>query len=63
MTPEQFCFWLQGWSEMEDDEVPSPEQWKMIKEHLSTVFNKVTPPLTMPSLPKNPWDSPPTFIC
>lgn len=43
MTPEQFCYWLQGFGELTND-APSPEQWKAIKEHLQTVFHKVTPP-------------------
>lgn len=44
MTPEQFAYWLQGCSELNPQmEAPSPEQWKMIKDHLATVFVKVTP--------------------
>jgi len=42
MTPEQFCYWLQGRAEL----VPNPPteaEWKSIKEHLATVFTKVTP--------------------
>ena len=42
MTPEQFCYWLNGFGELSPD-VPTPEQWQSIKEHLATVFNKVTP--------------------
>lgn len=45
MTSEQFSYWLQGFSEM-NEEPPTPEQWTSIKEHLSTVFVKVTPDLT-----------------
>lgn len=41
MTPEQFCYWLQGFAELNTDE-PDDEQWEMIKNHLDTVFNKVT---------------------
>ncbi len=44
MTPEQFCYWLQGFAELNEDE-PNDEQWEMIKNHLGTVFDKVTPPL------------------
>jgi hypothetical protein len=45
MTPEQFCYWLQGFAELSEGE-PSPDsaQWQMIKDHLGEVFNKVTPP-------------------
>lgn len=42
MTPEQFCYWLNGFGEL-TTETPTPEQWKAIKEHLETVFTKVTP--------------------
>ncbi len=44
MTPEQFCYWLQGYAEL-NESGPTPEQWKAIKEHLQTVFKKVTPPV------------------
>lgn len=47
MTPEQFCYWLQGFGELSADP-PSPEQWKAINEHLAAVFTKVTPPLKIP---------------
>lgn len=43
---EQFAYWLQGFSELTGDNPPTPEQWQSIKEHLQTVFVKVTPPLT-----------------
>ncbi len=45
MTPETFAYWLQGFVELTDGQQPSEEQWKMICEHLSTVFVKVTPKL------------------
>lgn len=45
MTPEQFAYWLQGCAELNPDmDAPSPAQWKAIKDHLATVFVKVTPP-------------------
>ena len=44
MTPEQFCYWLQGYAELTESQ-PTPEQWKMMQEHLQTVFYKVTPSL------------------
>lgn len=44
MTPEQFAYWLQGHVEMNPaQEQPTAEQWQMIKDHLKTVFVKVTP--------------------
>jgi len=46
MTPEQFCYWLQGFFEMTGDKAKlSPEQVKMVRDHLAIVFKKVTPPL------------------
>ena len=46
MTPEQFTYWLQGFVELNPNTEPTPEQWKMIQEHLKTVFTKVTPLFT-----------------
>jgi len=43
MTPEQFAYWLQGYTELTAGQQPTPEQWKSITEHLKTVFVKVTP--------------------
>lgn len=43
MTPEQFCYWLQGRAEMHPNNPPSAEEWKMIVEHLQLVFQKVAP--------------------
>lgn len=46
MTAEQFAYWLQGFFEMSGPDVAlTPAQAKMIREHLATVFQKVTPPL------------------
>ncbi|HDG0630495.1 TPA: hypothetical protein PFA69_004638 [Serratia marcescens] len=42
MTPEQFTYWLQGFVELHG-EMPSEAQWESIKDHLQTVFVKVTP--------------------
>lgn len=41
MTPEQFCYWLQGFCEL-SEAAPTEEQWDMVKEHLNLVFDKVT---------------------
>lgn len=51
MTSEQFCYWLQGRMEMLPNQLPTQAEWKMIQEHLATVFIKVTPPLYNPSNP------------
>jgi hypothetical protein len=53
MTSEQFCYWLQGFAELSGDNPPTPEQWKSIREHVATVFTKVTPPVQcVPNLAK-----------
>jgi len=52
MTPEQFCYWLQGFAELSGDNPPTPEQWKSIREHVATVFRKVTPPVLLPPAPE-----------
>ncbi|WP_330208667.1 hypothetical protein [Pseudomonas sp. Z13] len=50
MTSKQFAYWLQGFTELNGDTQPTPEQWKSITEHLQTVFVKVTPAYQAPSL-------------
>lgn len=42
MTPEQFCYWLQGRLELREEPF-SEKEMQSIREHLETVFNKVTP--------------------
>lgn len=50
MNAEQFAYWLQGFAE-DNAEPPTPEKWQSIRDHLQTVFVKVTPtyipPLTV----------------
>lgn len=46
MTKEQFVYWLQGFAEL-NETPPTAEQWQSIKEHLQTVFQKVTPPVVV----------------
>lgn len=43
MDPLQFCYWLQGFAELNSGTPPNEMQWKAIRDHLATVFNKVTP--------------------
>lgn len=43
MTPEQFCYWLQGFIEMNPNAMVTGTQWVIIKDHLKLVFNKQTP--------------------
>jgi hypothetical protein len=49
MTHEQFCYWLQGFSEV-TGKVPTAEQWKIIQDHLQATYVKVTP-----LYPNNQW--------
>ena len=74
MTPEQFCYWLQG--KLEGRKFDNSEL-VAIQEHLATVFHKVTPnrnafePHELPRVvppadldrhfnrhPDNPWGTP-----
>ena len=43
MTPEQFCYWLQGFAEINPCDALSATQWTIVRDHLALVFNKVTP--------------------
>ena len=43
MDSLQFCYWLQGFSELNNGTPPNDMQWKAIRDHLGLVFNKVTP--------------------
>lgn len=43
MTPEQFCYWLQGRVETRPNTPPTKAEWRIIKDHLKLVFDKQTP--------------------
>ncbi len=43
MTPENFCYWLQGYFEIAQPQTLSSEHIQQIKDHLTQVFNKQTP--------------------
>ena len=43
MTKENFCYWLQGWMEIQNPQEINARQMQEIKNHLNLVFNKVTP--------------------
>lgn len=52
MSPENFCYWLQGYFELHQarmkcgespHDIFGPEQYKEIKNHLGLVFKKETP--------------------
>ncbi len=60
MTPEQFCYWLQGKLEGRNPEdIAIVEEIKMIQDHLKTVFDKKTPPYV--PAPTTPYVPPPSF--
>lgn len=40
MTPEQFCYWLNGHFDLSDTDTISAEQVKVIKDHLGLVFDQ-----------------------
>lgn len=42
MTPQEFCYWLQGFFELSESNGMSPKQVEIVKEHLRLVFTKVT---------------------
>jgi len=52
LTPEQFCYWMQGFVEITNGVQPTKEQWAMMVEHLKTVFVKVTPPMPTGPVPR-----------
>lgn len=43
MDAQKFVTWLQGFVELTNAQSITDSQWKMIKEHLSLVFKKLTP--------------------
>ena len=60
MTPENFCYWLQGYFEISRNETLSKENVSQIKEHLELVFKKETSVFhvgssyALPSIYENP---------
>jgi hypothetical protein len=56
MTPEQFCYWLQGLVEIGKPEQLNKEQIQIIKEHLDLVFTKVTGDQTIIIRENSPCD-------
>lgn len=69
MTPENFCYWLQGRMELLPNQAPTQEEWEIIRSHLKLVFapspitwphqdNQITP---VPSFPN--WVTEPSSIC
>jgi hypothetical protein len=48
MTPENFCYFLQGFIEVSGPVTMSKQQVQIIKDHLDLVFEKKTPTYTTP---------------
>ena len=40
MTPEQFCYWLNGFFDLTDSKELNEEQVKVLRSHLDLIFNK-----------------------
>lgn len=56
MTPENFCYWLRGYIELADrDASLSPNQIKIINDHLDLVMTKVTPAIKNSGTPIIDW--------
>lgn len=43
MTPENFCYWVQGYFEIGNIQSLNSAQVQIVKDHLALVFKKVTP--------------------
>ena len=50
MQPEQFVYWLRGYTEITNGAMPDATQWQIIQDHLNEVFVKVTPMRHDPTL-------------
>lgn len=50
MTPQDFCYWLQGFFEMTETDSLSPVQTEILRDHLKLVFEKKTPDRLLDSL-------------
>jgi hypothetical protein len=57
MTPENFCYWLQGYFEISGTgpEPLASLQVEEIKNHLSLVLNKKTPDTSVYKISTNPF--------
>jgi hypothetical protein len=50
MTPENFCYWLQGLLEIGDPSMLDAKQVLIIKDHLNLVFKKETTTIKNPTI-------------
>lgn len=59
MTPENFCYWLQGFFELTgQDKGLSPRQYDVIESHLNLVFDKITPKYDLNTPHTGDWNKP-----
>lgn len=56
MTPEQFVYWFQGFMEINNPTEITHNQMIIIRDHLNTCFEKVTPSRSDYCLPNNHHD-------
>ncbi len=56
MSSQDFCYWLQGWLEIQNPKTINEIQTQEIKNHLALVFIKLTPVVTAP----NQWPTLPS---
>ena len=43
MNAQDFCYWLQGFIEMNPNAMLTHTQWEVLKDHLKLVMDKKTP--------------------
>ena len=58
MTPQEFCFWLQGFFELTGTRKLTEAQVATMRDHLALVFDKQTPdriPYPLPRPDPFPW--------
>lgn len=58
MTPENFCYWLQGYFELSKNYTLTSDQYRIIQDHLNLVFNKQTPSYSTTYTPPSIYDNP-----
>lgn len=58
MTEREFCYWLQGMLEIGGVAPLDERQVQIIKDHLATVFAKVTPDRPLPPPFRHPFYNP-----
>ncbi len=62
MSPEQFCYWLQGFLEISRQQGIDAVQAQVIKDHLKLVFKKETPEYA-PYFNPADFETPKTYCC